>query len=112
MAFAAAVHPVPTSPPTARRVRSRLAAAAAEAVIYLFLAGMWLFFWALGAWHVGLIACGEGCPVAVAAGFAFPLLLCLGLLPLVARQVSAPVVARTSRQQQCRRLLRRVSQWQ
>ncbi|CAL4998753.1 unnamed protein product [Urochloa decumbens] len=91
MAFAAAVHPVPTSPPPARRERSRLAAAAADAVICLFLASMWLFWWALGACHVGLIACGEGCPMAVvagkvcaAAGFAFTLLLCFGVMPLMA----------------------------
>ncbi|CAO2191429.1 unnamed protein product [Urochloa humidicola] len=93
MAFAAAVHPVLTSPPPARRERSRLAAAAADAVICLFIASMWLFFWALAAWHVGLIACGEGCPVSVAAGFAFPLLLFFGLLALVARHVRAPVAA-------------------
>ncbi|CAL5012489.1 unnamed protein product [Urochloa decumbens] len=75
-AAAAAVHPVPTSPPpagtvVARRARSRLAAAGSNAVTCLFVADMWLLFWGLGAWNVGRLACGVGCPVTVAAAMVF-----------------------------------------
>ncbi|CAO2163365.1 unnamed protein product [Urochloa humidicola] len=100
MASPSAVHPVPTSPPPEQRERSCLAAAAAaaDAVICLFIASMWLFLWDLGAWHIGIIACGEGCHVSVAAGkvlvaalFTFAIFLCFGLLPLVALQARVPV---------------------
>jgi hypothetical protein len=46
--------------------------------------------------NVGLLACGEGCPVTVAAvnvltavGFTFALVLCFGMLPLMLRQLRA-----------------------
>nr|CAB3482964.1 unnamed protein product [Digitaria exilis] len=72
MAAAAAAHPVPTSPPPARRVvapwaRDRLAEAAAYAVICLFLASMWLLFGGLITVEVGALACGQDCPVVLAA---------------------------------------------
>ncbi|KAF8702038.1 hypothetical protein HU200_033382 [Digitaria exilis] len=68
---AAAVHPVPTSPPPARRVvapwvRNRLAVAAA-AVVCLFLASMWILFGGLITVEVGGLACGQDCPVVLAA---------------------------------------------
>ncbi|KAF8702041.1 hypothetical protein HU200_033385 [Digitaria exilis] len=71
-AAAAAVHPVPTSPPPARRVvapwmRNRLAMAAAAAVVCLFMASMWLLFGGRITVEVGQLACGQDCPVVLAA---------------------------------------------
>ncbi|CAO2201817.1 unnamed protein product [Urochloa humidicola] len=100
-ALAAAVHPVPASPPpparrvVARRaVRTRLAAAAADAVICVFLASMWLICGSLAAMEVGRLAWGEGCPVFVAAPkvllaamFTFLLVLLFGVVPLMAPAV-------------------------
>ncbi|CAO2201813.1 unnamed protein product [Urochloa humidicola] len=106
-ALAAAVHPVPASPPPARRVvarraaRTRLAAAAADAVICVFLASMWLICGSLAAMEVGRLAWGEGCPVFVAASkvllaavFTFLLVLLFGVVPLMAPAVGpGPVPA-------------------
>ncbi|CAL5012499.1 unnamed protein product [Urochloa decumbens] len=97
-ALAAAVHPLSASPPPARRVvarrtaRTRLAAAAADAVICVFLASMWILFGSLAAMEVGRLAWGEGCPVFVAASkvlvaamFTFALVLLFGVVPLMTR---------------------------
>ncbi|CAO2191427.1 unnamed protein product [Urochloa humidicola] len=100
-ALAAAVHPVPASPPPpARRVvarraaRTGLAAAAADAVICVFLASMWLICGSLAAMEVGRLAWGEGCPVFVAASkvllaamFTFLLVLLFGVVLLMAPAV-------------------------
>ncbi|KAL6661495.1 hypothetical protein ACP70R_000879 [Stipagrostis hirtigluma subsp. patula] len=76
MAFADAVLPSPapeaTKAAAARRIvaglpRSRLAAAAADAVICLFLASLWLLPAGALASGVGRVACGEGCAVVAAA---------------------------------------------
>ncbi|CAL5006241.1 unnamed protein product [Urochloa decumbens] len=96
--LAAAMHPLPSSPPPARRVmvrraaRTHLAAAATDAVICVFLASMWILFGSLAAMEVGRLAWGEGCPVSVAASkvlvvamFTFALVLLFGVVPLMAR---------------------------
>lgn len=67
-AAAAQVHPWP--PPPARRTVAWLACThlACTAVICLFLASLWLFFWGLATKEIGWLACGEGCAV-VTVGF-------------------------------------------
>nr|CAB3480962.1 unnamed protein product [Digitaria exilis] len=91
---AAAVHPLPTSPLQARRVvapwvRNRLVVAAADAVVCLFLASMWLLFGSLITIEVGRLACGQSAPVVLVASkvllvaaVTLVLLLPFSLLPL------------------------------
>ncbi|CAL4998740.1 unnamed protein product [Urochloa decumbens] len=97
-AAAAAMHPAPTSPPpagsvVARRARSRLAAAGSNAVTCLFVADVWLLFWGLGAWNVGRLACGVGCPVTVAAAKVF---VAAAVAFLLVAPLSLIVMARTA----------------
>ncbi|CAO2201823.1 unnamed protein product [Urochloa humidicola] len=74
--------------PPAPLARSRLAVAAAEAVVYLSLASAWFLAAGIGAEFIGHLACGIKCPVVIhaastvilVAGISFLILCTVGML--------------------------------
>ncbi|EES13836.1 uncharacterized protein LOC8070090 [Sorghum bicolor] len=68
MAAVDAVMPAPPPPPPVPVARiSRLALAAADAVLCLWIASLWILFASFAAVLIGRLACGWGCPVVDAA---------------------------------------------
>ncbi|OEL17656.1 hypothetical protein BAE44_0021325 [Dichanthelium oligosanthes] len=94
-AAAAVAAPLSSDDPVEWLVSTRLAAAATDAAICLFLASLWLLFGGLAATEVGELACGEECPVVAAAvrvvyaaGATLPLVLIFGVVPMMAMRAA------------------------